>query len=85
MVKYRWEMEDIDDCVIVTRLVDSGEEAEGGGTLLKVRRISRPDGFGAIAEIRASLDVLEKELKNAETPENLRKPSQKDIEKKLRA
>ena len=66
LVKYRWELEDIDDCVIVTRVVDSGEEAENGGLLLRTRRISRQDAFQGINEIRVSLDLLEKELRNGE-------------------
>ena len=66
MVKYRWELEDIDDCVIVTRVVDSGEEAQDGGSLLRTRRISRQDAFQGINEIRVSLDLLEKELRNGE-------------------
>jgi len=66
LVKYRWELEDIDDCVIVTRVVDSGEEAQDGGSLLRTRRISRQDAFQGINEIRVSLDLLEKELRNGE-------------------
>lgn len=73
MTKFRWELDEIDDCVIVTRVVDSGEVAEDKTPILKVNRISRPDAFGGIAEIRASLDLLEKELKNAESP----KPTEK--------
>lgn len=74
MVKFRWEMDEIDDCVIVTRVVDSGEVAEDKTPILRVNRISRPDAFAGIAEIRSSLDLLEKELKNAETPKPTEKP-----------
>jgi hypothetical protein len=73
LVKYRWELEDIDDCVIVTRVVDSGEEAEDGATLLRTRRISRQDAFQGINEIRVSLDLLEKELRNGEAADKERK------------
>ena len=66
MVKHVWSLEDIDDCVIVTRVVDTGEETEDQQPILKLRRISRPNAFAGINEIRSSLDMLEKELKNDE-------------------
>jgi hypothetical protein len=77
LVKYRWELEDIDDCVIVTRVVDSGEGAEDGGVLLRTRRISRQDAFQGINEIRVSLDLLEKELRNGEAADKEQKIVQK--------
>jgi len=69
MAKYVWSLDQIDDCVIVTRVIDSGEEGEDQQPILKLRRISRANAFAGINEIRSSLDMLEKELKNDEIEE----------------
>jgi hypothetical protein len=66
LVKYEWKLDQIEDCVIVTRIVDTGEQTEDQQSILKVSRISRLDAFQGINEIRVSLDLLEKELRNAE-------------------
>jgi hypothetical protein len=66
LVKYEWKLDQIEDCVIVTRIVDTGEQTEDQQSILKVSRISRQDAFQGINEIRVSLDLLEKELRNAE-------------------
>jgi len=66
MVKHVWSLDQIDDCVIVTRVVDTGEQTEDQQPILKVSRISRANAFAGINEIRSSLDMLEKELKNDE-------------------
>lgn len=64
MVKYRWELDQIENMVIVTRVVDSGEEDEAQQPILRLSRVARDDAFMGINEIRVSLDMLEKQLKN---------------------
>jgi hypothetical protein len=66
MGKMTWILDEIEDCVIVSRVVDSGEEDQDKQPILKVSRISRKTVYEGIAEIRASLDMLEKELKDSE-------------------
>lgn len=65
-MKFRWEMEQIENVVIVTRVVDSGEDGEDQQAILKLSRVARDTPFDALNEIRASLDMFEKELKASE-------------------
>ncbi len=69
MGKMTWVLDDIEDCVIVTRIIDTGEQDENQQAILRVRRISRPTSYDGINEIRSSLDMLEKELRNGEKEE----------------
>jgi hypothetical protein len=77
MTKYVWSLDQIDDCVIVTRVIDTGEQGEDQGAILKLSRISRQDAFQGINEIRVSLDLLEKELRNGEAADKERKVIEK--------
>jgi hypothetical protein len=69
MGKMTWVLDEIENCVIVTRVVDTGEQDEDQQPVLKVSRVSRDSTFQGITEIRASLDMLEKELRNGEKAE----------------
>ncbi len=70
MAKFTWVLDEIENCVIVTRVVDIGEQDENQQAILKVSRVSRATAYEGISEIRASLDMLEKELKNGEKQES---------------
>jgi hypothetical protein len=69
MGKMTWILDEIENCVIVTRVIDTGEQDEDQQAVLKVSRVSRDNPLQGITEIRASLDMLEKELRNGEKPE----------------
>ncbi len=69
MAKYTWSLDEIDDCVIVTRVVDTGEQSEDQQAILKISRISRANAHAGINEIRSSLDMVEKELKLSQEAE----------------
>lgn len=79
MVKYRWELDPIENMVIVTRIVDSGEEGEDQHPILKLSRVARDNAIDGLNEIRVSLDLLEKELRadQAEQDMVLEKPKEK--------
>lgn len=66
MPKLTWTLDPIEDCVIVSRVIDTGDTDDDDQPILKVSRHSREDMFLGIQEIRASLDMLEKELRAQE-------------------
>ena len=78
MAKFTWILDEIENTVIVTRVVDTGEEDEAQQPILKMSRVSRDDAFMGINEIRSSLDMLERELKTSakeeEAPKKKRAP-----------
>lgn len=62
-MKFRWELDQIENVIIVTRVVETGEVDESQQSILKLSRVGRDSPFDALNEIRASLDMLEKQFK----------------------